>query len=322
MAAGDLFQRSAQNPILTADLWPYPINSVFNAGAVRLADGRTLLLVRVEDRRGISHLTAAWSDDGIRDWRIDPQPTFAPDPKGRPEEMWGIEDPRIVWMPDLDCYAVTYTSYSRGGPGVSLALTRDFKTFERKGVVMPPDDKDAALLPVRYGGRYVMIHRPACADAGGAHIWVSFSPDLKHWGDHAILLFAREGAWWDAGKIGLSPPPIETPDGWLLLYHGVRHTAGGCLYRLGAALLDRQDPLKVVLRGDEWLFAPKEPYELVGDVSQVVFPCGYTIGDDGDAINLYYGAADTSVALATGRVSEIMDWLKRTGRPDDAALKD
>jgi len=140
---------------------------------------------------------------------------------------------------------------------------------------MPPDDKDAAVFPRRFGGRWVLLHRPfASYPTAKANIWLTYSPDLKHWGDHCVLLEARRGAWWDANKIGLSPPPIETPEGWLIIYHGVRETPAGCLYRLGLALLDLEDPCRVVLRGDEWIFGPDEPYERAGDVSDVVFPCG------------------------------------------------
>ena len=137
-----------------------------------------------------------------------------------------------------------------------------------------------------------MIHRPVSAGSSGAHIWLSFSPDLTHWGDHHILLHARRGAWWDANKIGLSPPPLETPEGWLLLYHGVRHTPGGCLYRLGLALLDLEDPCRVLRRSDEWIFAPEMPYERQGDVNGVVFPCGWVL-DRGGTIRMYYGGADS-----------------------------
>ena len=180
---------------------------------------------------------------------------------------------RLTRIEELDLWAVLYTSYSRGGPLVSLATTRDFRTFERKGVVMPPEDKDAALFPVRFRGRWAMLHRPVTAFAGvGAHIWISFSPDMKHWGDHQILIPARQGGWWDANKIGLSPPPLATERGWLILYHGVRQTAGGCIYRLGLALLDLEEPTRVTARADEWVFAPEEPYEVTGDVDKVVFP--------------------------------------------------
>src|ERR1700730_2184430 len=124
------------NPILTRKHWPYSINSVFNAGATLLRDGTTLLLCRIEDRRGLSHLCAARSRNGVDDWQIDREPTLMPSPKEYPEEIWGIEDPRITFVPELQQYVITYTSYSRGGPGVSLALTKDFRTFERYGVIM------------------------------------------------------------------------------------------------------------------------------------------------------------------------------------------
>src|ERR1700733_14628603 len=156
----NLLQRHPANPILESKDWPYPINSVFNAGATLLPDGSTLLLCRVEDRRGLSHLCAARSVNGVDDWQIDREPTLLPDGERYPEEIWGIEDPRITYVPELKKYSLGYTSYSRGGPGVSLALTGDFRSFERLGVVMSPDDKDAALLPRRIGGFWALIHRP------------------------------------------------------------------------------------------------------------------------------------------------------------------
>ena len=309
-----LFHRHKSNPILTAADWPYPAHTVFNAGATRLRDGTTLLLCRVEDRRGHSHLCAARSQNGVDGWVIDDAPTLLPDPEGRPEELWGIEDPRITFVPELDKYVVAYTAFGKGGPGVSLAVTSDFRTFERYGLVMGADDKDAALLPRRINGRFALIHRPI-TDTVMAHVWISFSPDLRNWGGHKVMLRARRGAWWDANKIGLSPPLIETPSGWLMLYHGVRRTGAGCLYRLGVALFDLETAEQCLMRGHSWIFGPEEAYEREGDVGYVTFPCGYTIGDDGDTINLYYGAADTSIALATGRISELLDWLKRNDAP-------
>lgn len=305
-----LLRRYEGNPILKPEDWPYPVNSVFNPGAIRLVDdGRVLLLVRVEDRRGLSHLCAARSADGIGQWEIDRQPTMLPDRERRPEELWGIEDPRITWIPELERYGVVYTSFSEGGPGVSLALTRDFAQFDYYGLILPPEDKDAALFPRRFGNHWAMIHRPVPA-SGSAHIWISFSPDLRHWGSHRILLPARRGGWWDARKIGLSPPPIETPEGWLILYHGVRMTASGCIYRIGLALLDREDPVRVLRRGDMWIFGPVCAYERIGDVQDVVFPTGAVLGEDGDTLYVYYGAADTCVCLATGSVRQLLDFLR------------
>ncbi|MBK6914934.1 MAG: glycosidase [Ignavibacteriales bacterium] len=303
----ELFHRNKLNPILRADNWPYPINSVFNAGAALMSDGTTLLLCRVEDRRGLSHFCSARSANGIDGWLIDPQPTLLPDPDKHPEELWGIEDPRITFVPELKKYVVVYTAYTRDGPGVALALTEDFKSFERYGIIMPPEDKDAALLPHRIDGNWAMIHRPVSAPR--AHMWISFSPDLKNWGKHVLMMDARKGAWWDANKIGLSPPPIETSEGWLVIYHGVKQSCGGCIYRLGLALFDLNRPEICFKRGNEWIFAPEEPYEKNGDVGNVVFPCGYTIAPDGDTINIYYGAADTCIGLATGSIKEMLRWL-------------
>ena len=307
-----LFHRHQLNPILTAGDWPYPVNSVFNPGATLLPDGTTLLLCRVEDRRGHSHFCVARSANGVDNWTIDPEPTLVGDPEHFPEELWGIEDPRITYIQELSKYAVVYTAYTRDGPGVSLALTEDFHDFERYGVIMPPEDKDAALLPHRIGDQWALIHRPVSAPR--AHMWMSYSRDLRHWGNHKIMLEARRGAWWDANKIGLSPPPIETPMGWLVIYHGVRQTAAGSIYRLGLALFDLQTPEICLKRSDEWVFGPQQSYEQRGDVDNIVFPCGYTLGPDGDAIRLYYGAADTRIALATGSVRSLLEWLQT--RPD------
>ena len=306
-----LLHRHEFNPILTAADWPYPAHTVFNPGATRLPDGTTLLLCRVEDRRGHSHLCAARSANGIDGWVIDREPTLMPDPARYPEELWGIEDPRITFMPELGKFAVTYTAFSKGGPGVALAMTTDFRSFERLGLVMQPDDKDAAMLPRRIDGNFAMLHRPM-ADSG-AHVWISYSPDLTNWGGHKLVLQARRGAGWDANKVGLSPPLIETPRGWLMIYHGVRQTASGALYRLGLALLDLEHPDQVLRRGDMWVFGPEASYECLGDVGYVAFPGGYTVGEDGDTVNLYYGAADTSIALATGSIRQMLHWLDEHG---------
>jgi predicted GH43/DUF377 family glycosyl hydrolase len=304
-----LFQRYTENPILTASDWPYQVNTVFNAAAAEV-DGETLLLVRVEDMRGISHINLARSRDGVSGWRIDPEPAFQPDPDNHPEELWGVEDPRVVRLDEIGKWAMTYVAFSRGGPLVCLALTEDFKTFERKGPMTPPDDKDAALFPRRFGGRWLLIHRPVTAFRGPeAHIWISYSPDLKHWGDHRILMESRQGAWWDANKIGLNTPPLETPEGWLVLYHGVRQTAAGHLYRLGLALLDLEEPSVVKRRSDHWIFAPQEPYERFGDVGDVVFPCGWIWDRASDEVRMYYGAADTCVALAKAKMSDLLAHL-------------
>jgi len=303
----ELFQRHPENPILTVSDWSYRANSVFNAAAAEV-DGKILLLTRVEDFRGISHLTAARSQDGISNWQIDAAPTLKPEPEKYPEELWGIEDPRITRIEDMDKWAICYTAYSRGGPLVSLALTTNFKTFRRLGPVMPPEDKDAALFPVKFKGLWAMLHRPVPRSSMlGAHIWLSFSPNLKHWGEHHEIIQAREGGWWDANKIGLCSPPLWTKAGWLILYHGVRTTASGSIYRLGLALLDLENPVKVIRRTDEWIFGPKAHYEREGDVDDVVFPCGW-INKDGKVL-IYYGAADSRLCLATANLDELVEFV-------------
>jgi beta-1,4-mannooligosaccharide/beta-1,4-mannosyl-N-acetylglucosamine phosphorylase len=313
LADRELFARSSSNPILTVGDLPYSANSVFNPGAARM-DGETILLVRVEDLRGISQLHVARSADGISGWRFDPEVLLRSDVERYPQEIWGCEDPRITWLPERDEWAVAYTAYSRRGPLVSLAMTRDFRTVDRLGAVMPPEDKDAAMFPRRIGGRWAMIHRPSPL-RGGAHMWISYSPDLRHWGDHSLLLEAREGAWWDAGKIGLGPPPLETPDGWLLMYHGVRVTSDGPIYRVGLALLDLVNPQIVLHRTDEWVFGPAEPYETQGDVGRVVFPCGWTVDEARDRLTLYYGGADTVIGAAEATFSEVLARAMSAPRP-------
>lgn len=307
----ELFVRYNYNPILTARDWPYPVNTVFNPAAT-IYEGKTLLLARVEDRRGFSHLTKAVSEDGIDNWVIDRHPTLCPDPDNHPEEKWGIEDPRITYIDELGKYAVVYTAYSESGPTVSLALTRDFVTFERMGPIMPPEDKDAALFPRRFGGKWLLIHRPT---EHGAHIWISSSENLKYWGDHKILIDTRGGAWWDGSKVGLSTPPLETPEGWLILYHGVRQTVAGAIYRLGLALLDLEDPSRVLRRSDEWIFGPREQYEKYGDVPDVVFPCGWVLDEASGKLRMYYGGADTCVAMAVANLSDLIDYILSCPQP-------
>lgn len=302
--AYNLFERYRGNPILTPDDWPYPANAVFNPAAIKLND-ETLLLIRVEDMRGFSHLTLARSHDGFTNWQIDEIPTLEADHDSH-EERWGLEDPRIIWLEEQNQFGITYTSFSEGGPVVSLAITKNFKTFARLGALLPPEDKDACLFPRRFRGRFALIHRPIVR--GEAHIWLSFSPDLKHWGDHVPLIKTRN-AYWDCHRVGLACQPVETEYGWMIFYHGVRITTAGAIYRVGMALLDLEEPWKVVRRSDEWVLGPRADYERIGDVGDVVFPTGVTVNKEQDQIILYYGAADCKVAVATAKFSETIDYM-------------
>ena len=305
----ELFQRYPQNPILTANDWPYTVNSVFNPGATTFHN-KILLLARVEDRRGLSHLTKAVSKDGISNWQIAAIPTMEADPEKHPEERWGIEDSRITWLAELNKWAVTYVAYSSDGPLVAIALTDDFVYFERLGPARPAEDKDAALFPRRIKGKWGLLHRPMVAQyAPAAHIWLSYSDDLIHWDERRVVLICRRGGWWDNSRIGLAAPPIETADGWLILYHGVRITASGSIYRLGVAMLDLDDPSRVLRRSDEWIFRPEKSYERLGDVADVVFPCGWVLDDQTGLVKMYYGGADSCIALATAALSDLIQYV-------------
>ena len=306
--SSELFIRSPANPLLTPSRWPYPINAVMNAGATMVGD-ETVLLCRVEDRRGISHLTVARSRDGHSNWVVDDTPLLAPDPDW-PEEAWGVEDPRLTRVDELDAWVIAYTSFSDGGPGVSLATTKDFRTVERLGRARAPEDKNAALLPRRVGGQWVMFHRPVTKMGAHADVWLSRSPDLQMWSPPEPVMSARRGGWWDSARIGMGPPPMETPEGWLVVYHGVRATVAGALYRAGLALLDLDDPTRVLRRSSEWVLGPGEGYELTGDVPGVVFPCGLVHDPRTDELRLYYGAADTCIGLATSTLGEVLAYLR------------
>ena len=302
--AQNLFKRYEGNPILTAKDWPYPVNSVFNPAAIKL-NGDTLLLSRAEDLRGFSHLTLARSRDGLTDWQIDSRPTMEADHDSH-EERWGLEDPRIVWVEEQGQFAITYVSFSEGGPVVSLAITKNFQTFARLGGMLPPEDKDACLFPRRFQGRFALVHRPIVR--GEAHMWISLSPDLKHWGDHRVLMTTRS-AFWDNHRIGLACQPIEIPEGWLIFYHGVRKTTAGEIYRIGIALLDPEQPWRILRRSEEWVLGPEAEYERFGDVGDVVFVTGATINEDSNQLYLYYGAADDKIAVAMADLDEIRKYV-------------
>ena len=301
----ELLHRHPSNPILTAEDWPYPVNAVFNPAAATV-NGETVLLGRVEDRRGISHLAVARSANGIDGWSIDPEPLLASDGETT-SEQWGFEDPRVVWVDELARWVITCTAYGPAGPAVFLATTEDFATVERHGVIRQPEDKNAALLPHRIDGRWVLLHRPKTQSSAHGEILLSRSADLVSWSTPEQVLQTRAGAWWDSLRIGIGPPPLQTEQGWLLVYHGVKETVAGEVYRVGLALLDLDEPTTVLRRLPAWILAPIAPYERTGDVPNVVFPCGLVHNDATGEIRLYYGAADSSICLATAQLDELLD---------------
>lgn len=301
----EMLTRSEHNPLITYRDMPYPCNTVFNPGAAEV-DGEALLLLRVEDLEGRSHLTIARSKDGITDWRIEPEPFMHPGEECAPHEDFGVEDPRLTYLEDIGKWVIAYTAYSPMGAGVALATTRDFRCVERLGLVLAPSNKDAAVFPRKINGKYWMLHRPV---AGAIeHIWLTESTDLLHWGHPWMVIGERGGPWWDGYRVGANTIPIETEEGWLILYHGVKQFPGGPTYRMGAALLDLDDPRRLIARLPYWILGPHEPYETSGEVPNVIFSNGHV--RKGDELYVYYGAADSSVCLATGKVSELLDALR------------
>ena len=305
----EIFKRYEGNPILTSENWPYEAASVFNPGAIKFND-EFLLLVRVEDKQGYSHLTTAKSKDGKTNWQISPEPVLAAEPEFG-EDVFGLEDPRIVWLEERQEYIITCVSFFKGvagePPGISLIATKDFFNFERLGRQLIPPNKDASLFPKIIKGYYVLINRPIVE--GRADIWVSFSKDLNFWGKDRVLISARHRTW-DSNRVGLGSPPIETSEGWLIIYHGVRNTVSGSLYRVGLALLDLET-LEVIRRSRDWVFGPRESYERVGDVDSIVFPCGAVVDEKTNELLVYYGAADSVVALATANLDNVLTYLKK-----------
>lgn len=299
-----LFVRVKNEPILTAKDLPVNANGVFNPGAVEV-DGETVLLLRIEERRGVSQIRVARSKNGVDNWRIAGEPLLEPDRPECPFEEWGCEDPRVTQVgPRL--WAIAYTAFSSYGPAVAIALTSDFDSVTRLGIMLSPMNKDSAVFPEQFDGHWIMLHRPVTGVE--EDIWYASSPgNLLNWSQPGLLMPQRGGPWWDGIRIGVGCPPIRTDEGWLLIYHGVKEMAVSPLYRIGVALLDLKDPRKVLARASEWVFSPEAEFEQHGNTPNVVFTCGATVR--GDEVWMYYGAADTCVGLATAKVSDLLDFV-------------
>lgn len=296
-----VFVRCSANPIITAESLPFPAAAVFNPGVAQCQD-HVVLLLRVEDDAGYSSIYVARSPNGITDWAIEPEPLLKYGEQAWRYEQWGCEDARATFIEDENRWYITYTAYSPTGPTIGLASTDDFVTAQRICLFPFSNDKDGVLFPQRFDGKWVILHRP---DAGGhEHIWSAFSKDLIHWGEPHCVLMQGDGPAWDAVKVGAGPPPILTDRGWLLIYHGVKRYGGDLIYRVGAALLDTQQPFKVVGRCDRWILQASADYEERGFAPNTLFPTGAIVR--GDELWLYYGAADTCVCLAIAKLADIL----------------
>ncbi len=298
----DVVTRWEGNPLLTPEDIPFPCSTVFNAAAAKV-NGEYILLLRVEDLGGHSVFALARGTDGHH-FTVQDEPIMTPATEGEfaVYERKGIEDPRITLLEGQ--YYIVYTAASEYGPRLALAKTTDFSHIERVALISEPDNKDGVLFPRKIHGRYVRLDRPMVGGMG--NIWVSYSDDLINWGGSRVCMPVRPDRW-DSWRVGASAQPIETEYGWLEIYHGVKDTSGGPIYRLGAAILDLDDPAKVLCRTAIPILAPREYYERVGDVNNVVFSCG-AIMEDGGTVNIYYGAADTAICLGTAQLGELMQF--------------
>lgn len=248
----------------------------------------------------MSHLRLVCSEDGIHFY--EPGEGYGPIFGTGEYEGYGIEDCRVAFMDGV--YYLTYTAVSRHGVAVGMMSTADWKSFRRYGLVLPPHNKDCALFEERIGGKYFMLHRPSSPEIGGNYIWLAESEDMQHWGNHRCILHTRPGHW-DEARVGAGASPVLTDKGWLEIYHGADRNHR---YALGAFLLDRDDPSKVLARSAEPLMVPEMPYETGGFFSNVVFTNGYI--KDGDRITVYYGAADSVICGAAFSVNEILAGLE------------
>ncbi|MBN1807825.1 MAG: glycoside hydrolase family 130 protein [Planctomycetes bacterium] len=296
----DLLQRWEGNPIISVEHMPFRANTVFNGTPIPNEDG-VYMLLRVEGRRGYSFFALARSDDGLH-FVVDDKPVMLPATDGpfAVYEEAGIEDPRVTFV-EGTCY-VLYTVAGNCGPRIALAKTEDYVHYERIALVSEPGNKDGVLFPRKVGGRYVRLDRPI--GLGRGSIWVSYSPDLVNWGDSQVIVPPR-GGYWDSYRVGASVPPIETPEGWLEIYHGTKMTSAGPIYRIGTVLLDLDNPSRVIKRCLEPILSPREYYERIGDVGNVCFACGAVISGDGQ-VKIYYGAADTSICVATCTMDDLV----------------
>jgi beta-1,4-mannooligosaccharide/beta-1,4-mannosyl-N-acetylglucosamine phosphorylase len=299
--------RSARNPIIPSDLIPAS-NSIFNSAVVPY-QGEFAGVFRCDNTARRMVLHGGRSKDGIR-WEIEHEMIrFTTDPSDpRCTEIEYFEygyDPRVCWIEDR--YYVTWCNWYHG-PTIGVAYTHDFNHFYQLENAFLPFNRNGVLFPRRIRGNYAMLSRPS--DRGHTpfgDIFYSESPDMRYWGRHRHVMAPAKG--WQSTKIGAGPIPIETTEGWLMIYHGVLTSCNGFVYSMGAVLLDLDEPWKVIYRTEPYILSPQMSYERVGDVPNVAFPCAALTDAPTGRIAIYYGGADTVVCLAFAQVDELIDFM-------------
>jgi predicted GH43/DUF377 family glycosyl hydrolase len=303
-------KRHSNNPILTKDDIPYKVETVHNAGVTKFAD-KYIMLFRSHLDTGRSIIGIAESTDGFN-FKARPEPFMVPskEPVFAEYEAFGLEDSRITFIEDT--YYITYSAYSKHGVRIGLAKTNDFQSVERIAFITQADYRNTVIFPEKINGRYAKLDRPH-SDISPWSIWISYSPDLIHWGNSTVIIKPVQYHW-DEMKIGPGAPPIRTTAGWLSIYHGVFPTMDGCVYRLGVALHKLDDPAIILGVGDRWILQPEDPWEIIGYVHNVVFTCGAVPEDDG-TVKLYWGGADKVICAGTAVIDELVELCLANSRP-------
>ncbi len=305
--SADVVWRYSRNPAIPRNLIPKS-NSIFNSAVVPYQGG-FVGVFRIDDTRRVMDLYFGKSADGIN-WNINHEPIqFQCDDPEIAKFVYRY-DPRLCWLEDR--YYVTWCN-GYHGPTIGVGYTHDFKTFHQMENAYLPFNRNGVLFPRKVKGKYLMFSRPS--DNGHTpfgDIYLSESPDMVHWGCHRWVM--GTGSWCYT-KVGAGPIPIETSEGWLLIFHGCLTSCNGFVYSMGAVLLDLEQPWKVRYRGAPYLLSPQTPYECVGDVPNVVFPCAAIVDGATNRMAIYYGAADTVVGLAFAKVDELVQWVKDNALP-------
>lgn len=296
--------RYTDNPVIPRNLIPCA-NSIFNSAVVPF-NQKYAGVFRVDNTAREMRLHAGFSDEGLS-WEMEHEPIeFIGGDEEVGQFIYGY-DPRVVWIEDR--YYITWCN-GYHGPTIGVAYTKDFKSFYQLENAFLPFNRNGVLFPRKIRGKYAMLSRPS--DNGHTpfgDIFYSESPDMTHWGVHRHVMEPIGG--WQATKIGAGPVPIETSEGWLLIYHGVLTSCNGFVYSMGCALLDLDEPWKVRYRSRPYIMSPQRTYECVGDVPNVVFPCAALVDASNNRMAIYYGAADTVTALAFGYVDELVEFTKK-----------
>jgi predicted GH43/DUF377 family glycosyl hydrolase len=266
--------------------------------SLEASDARVITYDGVDYLTTISHLRLVSSTDGIHFSEDESYPSLFGEGA---YESYGIEDCRVAQIDDI--YYLTYTMVSPNGVGVGLRTTKDWKTFERKGMIFSPHNKDCAIFEEKINGKYYALHRPSSPQLGGNYIWLAESPDAVHWGNHKCIAKTRQGKF-DSKRLGAGAAPIKTKKGWLEIYHGATEKNRYCL---GALLLDLDDPTKLIARSEAPIMEPIAAYEKNGFFGNVVFTNGHRV--DGDTITMYYGASDQYVCMAEFSIEDILQTL-------------